>query len=180
MRRRRPFRHPFRRPRPHRAPPELRRANELMEKGNYADAAIAFEKIARHTETRRGARAPHFHLRAGRAYILSEDVEKGMPHLTRGLTMLAAKKQWEPFHRFGQQAVDELKELGLDEESQEIADLLEKRSPEKIELRRDKSRPTLPTQCSSCGAPIRSDEVEWIDEETAECLFCGNAVRHEA
>ncbi|MBT3190503.1 MAG: hypothetical protein HN736_05715 [Anaerolineae bacterium] len=181
MRRRRPLRHPFKRSRPHRVPPALRRANELMQNENYAEAARAFEKIAQGAERRRGARAPIFHLRAGRAYILAENIEKGMPHLTRGLTMLAAKKQWEPLHRFGQRTADELKELGLEKESQVIADLLEKRLPdgEKMETARDKSPAMLPTQCKSCGAPIRSDEVTWIDESTAECLFCGNPVRGE-
>ena len=177
--RRRPLRRPFRRVGPRGVPPELRGANELMGNGNYAEAARAFEKISLGAEARRGARAPIFHLRAGRAYILSKDIQKGTTHLRRGLTMLAAKKQWEPLHRFGQRAVDELGELGYDKESQEIADLLEKRLPEKIELGRDKFRATLPTLCSGCGAAIRSDEVMWIDQDTAECAFCGNPVRGE-
>lgn len=177
--RRRPLRRPFRGKRPQRVPPALRRANELMGAGNYPEAAFAFEEIALRTEARHGARAPIFHLRAGRAYILSKDVEKGMTHFRRGLTMLSAKKEWEPLHRFGQRTVNELKELGLKQESQEIIDLLEKRLPEKIELGQDKSRATLPTLCPSCGAPIRSDEVVWIDQDTAECAFCGNPVRGE-
>lgn len=179
MMRRRPFRRPTRQIGARRVPPALRRANELLENENHAESALAFAKLAQRTEARRGARAPIFHLRAGRAYILAKDIEKGMAHLRRGLTMLAAKKQWEPFHRFGQRAEDELRELGLNQEAQEIADLLEKRLPAEIELRRDKSRATLPTQCPSCGAPIRSDEVEWIDQNSAECVFCGNPVRGE-
>ncbi len=179
MRRRRPLRRPFRQPRPHRVPPALRRANKLMKDDNYAEAAQAFEKIAQNTERRHGARAPIFHLRAGRAYILAKNTEKGMPHLTRGLTMLAAKKQWEPLQRFGQRALDELNELGYEENAQEITDLLEKRLPENMESKRDKSRFTLPTKCPGCGAPIRSDEVTWIDEKTAECPFCGNPVGGE-
>ncbi|MBT7074406.1 MAG: hypothetical protein HN922_05815, partial [Anaerolineae bacterium] len=114
MRRRRPLRRPFRQPRNRRVPPVLKRANKLMQNQDYAEAGVAFEKIARDAERRRGPRAPIFHLRAGRAYILSENLEKGMPHLTRGLTMLAAKKQSEAFHRFGQRAIDELRELGLE------------------------------------------------------------------
>jgi len=152
-----------------------------MQNENYAEAAQAFEKIAQITERRRGARAPIFHLRAGRAYILAGNTEKGMPRLTRGLTMLAAKKQWEPFQRFGQRAVDELKKLGFKKETQEIVELLEKRLPEEenTDLVQDEFFTTLPTQCESCGAPIRSNEVKWIDENTAECLFCGNPVRRE-
>ncbi len=181
MRRRRPFRRRLlhRRKPVSKVPPALRRANELMEAGNYVESALAFEKIASIAEARGGARAHIFHLRAGRAFVLAEDVEKGILHIKRGLTMIAAKRQWEPLNRFGKRAVDELNELGLNKEAQEIADLLKKRLPERVDMLREKSRPSLPIKCPSCGAPIRSDEVEWIDEKSAECVFCGNPVRGE-
>ncbi len=179
MRRRPPFRRPLRRSGPRRVPPALKHANELMESGNYAEAAPAFEKIAQRVEARGGARAVHFHLRAGRAYILAENTKKGMTHLKHALMVMTAKKHWEPLQRFGQRAVDELNELGLEKEAQEIAALLTEKLPERSTFAQAKSRPALPTQCSGCGAPIRSDEVEWIDEETAECIFCGNPVRGE-
>jgi Zn finger protein HypA/HybF involved in hydrogenase expression len=43
----------------------------------------------------------------------------------------------------------------------------------------EKPKPILPTNCPGCGGPIRSDEVEWADEVTAECPYCGSAVRAE-
>ena len=179
--RRRPFRRPFRRhPSAQRVPPELRRANQLMETGNYPEAGIAFEKIASRTEARRGARAPIFHLRAGRAFILAENVEKGMPHLKKGLSILSAKRQWEALHRFGQRAVDELRELGLEEEADEIESYLADKLPINAREKKASSHPALPTQCPACGAPLRSDEVMWIDRNTAECPFCGNPLRGES
>ncbi len=177
---RRPPRRPHRQARPHhRVPPALRRANELMDAGNYAEAALAFEKIARRADARRGSRAPIFYLRAGRAYILNEDVEQGMGHLRKGFTKMAKKQHWEPLHRFGQRAISELKELGYEKEAQEIADYLGRALPEKPPTEKAESRPQLPTQCPSCGAPIRSDEVAWLDQKTAECVLCGNPVRGE-
>jgi hypothetical protein len=35
----------------------------------------------------------------------------------------------------------------------------------------------LPTHCPSCGAALRPDEIEWLDESTAECAYCGSPVR---
>jgi hypothetical protein len=44
----------------------------------------------------------------------------------------------------------------------------------------EKPKPILPTNCPGCGGPIRSDEVEWADELTAECPYCGSAVRAQS
>lgn len=174
-----PSRRPLRRAGARRVPPALRRANNLMESGDYAEAALAFEKIAQRAEARRGPRAPLFHLRAGKAFILAENVDKGMSHLRQGLGIMIKKGHWEPLQRFGQRTVDELNELGLEEEAGEIATLLAKKLPEKEFAAQKTSRPALPTQCPHCGAPLRSDEVMWIDTRDAECAFCGNPVRGE-
>ncbi len=39
--------------------------------------------------------------------------------------------------------------------------------------------PVLPTHCPGCGAPIHPDDVDWIDNVTAECEYCGSPVRGE-
>jgi hypothetical protein len=36
---------------------------------------------------------------------------------------------------------------------------------------------TLPTRCPSCNAPVRADEISWIDGRSAECVFCGGVIR---
>ena len=115
--------------RPRRTSPALRRANALLEDENYAEAGKAFEEIAQHAKRRRHSRTPIYYLRAGRAYMLAENTEKGMPFLTRGLTMLASKKQWQSLLSHGQRTIDELTALGYIKEAQEIADWLEKKLP---------------------------------------------------
>ena len=35
----------------------------------------------------------------------------------------------------------------------------------------------LPGSCPKCGAPVHSDEVEWIDARSAECPYCGTVLR---
>ena len=177
--RRRPLRRQARTKGPRRVSPALRRANELMESGHFAEASLEFEKIAQRADARRSTRAPLFHLRAGHAYILSRETTKGMEHIRKGLTSIAVKKHWEPLHRFGQRTIVELNELGLHQESEEIGTYLEITLPEKPEAQRASSHLSLPTQCPSCGTPIRSDEITWIDQKTAECLYCGNPVQGE-
>ena len=180
MRRRGPFRRPFRRRGPRKAPPELRRANDLMENAQYPEAANAFARIAEQAERRRGPRAPIFHLRAGRAYAQASDSAKAMPHIKTGLGMIAARRDWAQLQRLGQLAIGELTELNFSNEAQEIADYLASVLPaEQPRIIQAENRPSLPTHCPGCGAPVRSDEAEWIDKKTAECVYCGSSVQGE-
>lgn len=32
----------------------------------------------------------------------------------------------------------------------------------------------LPASCPSCGARVRTNEVRWISERTADCAYCGS------
>jgi hypothetical protein len=41
----------------------------------------------------------------------------------------------------------------------------------------EKARPVLPTNCPGCGGPLHAGELEWTDDITAECSYCGSAVR---
>lgn len=34
----------------------------------------------------------------------------------------------------------------------------------------------LPDACPHCGAPLREDEVEWVDADCAQCIYCGGVV----
>ncbi|MGA7193675.1 MAG: hypothetical protein WBW94_08600 [Anaerolineales bacterium] len=36
---------------------------------------------------------------------------------------------------------------------------------------------SLPSNCPKCGAPINSTEVYWIDDNTAECNYCGSKIQ---
>jgi len=38
----------------------------------------------------------------------------------------------------------------------------------------------LPGKCPQCGGPLRSDEVDWIDAQSAECPYCGSVVQAES
>lgn len=190
FRRRRPIRpiRPLRgglRPGPrsgHHAPPELIRANQMMEAGNYRGAAEQFETIARVVESRGGPRAPVFFLQAGRAYILAGENDAGMTHITHGLTILANRADWPHLHGAGNRTIAELKKHGLTAESDQISKFLKANLPENFTapgIATSSKKTVLPTHCPSCGGALRPDEVEWLDDVTAECAYCGSPVREE-
>jgi hypothetical protein len=162
-------------------PPALQRANQLMASGNFAESAGIFEQFANGAMVRNGPRAPWFFLQAGHARIMAGQVPAGMAHIQQGLSLFAARGQFQKLHHAGMRSVTELKARGMDEEAHQIEQYLKATMPAGFVPGADpgmeKARPVLPTNCPACGGSIRSDEVEWVDELTAECPYCGSSVR---
>lgn len=162
-------------------PPILQEANFAFDKGEYGRAGELFEKMADSAAARGGPRAPLFYLQAGRARALAGQIALAMPSLKHALELLARREAWERYQEFGQRAVRELKENGFKEESQQLMVFMNRNSPSQIPLDPAPAapikRPTLPTHCPSCGGAVRPDEVEWPDEVTAECAYCGSPIR---
>ncbi len=162
-------------------PPALQQANKMMANGDYKNAAKSFHTLANGAEERFPHRAPFLYIEAGRAAILGGETKPGMADLRRGLTILSTQRRYNRVQILGQRIVNELQARGLNAEAEEIASLIsgnlpnistnEKPAPEK--------RPILPTHCPSCGAVVKTDEVEWMDEITAECSYCGSPIRNE-
>lgn len=161
-------------------PPILQEANLAFDKGEYGRAAQLFERIAEGADARGGPRAPLFLLQAGRARLLAGQAALGMPALKRALKVLAERKQYQRLQNTGLRLVDELNERGLKSEAIDIEILLKINLPSTntLEIKEATAqKPKLPTHCPSCGAALRPDEVEWLDDLTAECGYCGNPLR---
>jgi hypothetical protein len=161
--------------------PLLQRANQYFANENYAEAAQAFEGLARSAEESFPERAPFLYLEAGRAYIYAGQTKSGVAHLRRGLTILGSQGRFRRMQKLGRRAMDELNGRGLTNEANEIAALLSGNMPiqDSAESITPVKKPILPTHCPSCGASVRPDEVEWLDEFSAECDYCGSPVRGE-
>ena len=175
---RRMFRRQIRKTLAQNVPPVLQEANFAFDKGEYGRAGELFEKIAQTADARGGPRAPIFYLQAGRARILAGQTKLGIPSLKRGLELLAQRGRSHKLHQSGERVLAELNARGLTSEAAEMESFLKKLSPSgpTTDLTSEK-RPVLPTHCPSCGAALRPDEVEWLDDVTAECAYCGSPVR---
>jgi hypothetical protein len=164
-------------------PPALQHAHELMESGEFQEAAQAFEALAQAAEKRMGPRAPFLFIQAGHARIQLRQNSAGMAHIRHGLDLLASGGRYHQLYRAGNRTMQELKARGMEKEAQEIAGLISNHIPAISESPTQQgphdSRLRLPTHCPACGGPVRADEVEWIDAHSAECPFCGSPVRTE-
>jgi hypothetical protein len=160
-------------------PPILQRANVLLNKGEYAQAAQAFEELARAAELRGGPRAPLFFLQAGHARLLAGQKPAGFESLKHGLLLLAQRRVHIRLYLLGPRVAAELDQHGMGKEAAEIREWLKGALPAGFSAPAPEAgkKPLLPTHCPACGAPVRPDEVEWLDEATAECAFCGSPVR---
>lgn len=179
---RRMFRRQIRKTLAQEVPPILQEANFAFDKGEYGRAGELFERIAETAAARGGPRAPIFYLQAGRARIFAGQTTLGMPSLKRGLELLAQRGQFRRLHKAGTHAISELSERGLTNEASEIETFLKTTLPSTPSFDEAKplsKRPVLPTHCPSCGAGMQPNEVEWLDEVTAECDYCGRPVRAE-
>ena len=174
---RRMFRRQIRKSLAQEVPPILQEANFAFSKGEYGRAAELFERIARAAEGRDGPRAPLFLLQAGRARVLAGQAALGVPSLKRGLELLGQRRQFQKLHQFGTRTVEELNEHGLKKEADEISIWIKSVLPDTASFDTPAKKLVLPTHCPSCGASLRSDEVEWLDEVMAECGYCGSPVR---
>ena len=175
---RRTFRRHIRKTLAENVPPILQEANFAFDKGEYGRAAELFESIAQAADGRGGPRAPIYHLQAGRARVLAGQTQLGIPSLKRGLELLAQRGKLQRFHQAGDRVLTELNSHGLKSEAAEMESWIRKLTPPLPSFEVPKpDRPALPTHCPSCGAALKHDEVEWLDELTAECAYCGSPVR---
>ncbi|MBV6394754.1 MAG: hypothetical protein HFACDABA_00321 [Anaerolineales bacterium] len=179
---RRPLRRAMRRAARPDVPPLLRRAHEFMAAGNYAAAAEAFETLARAGEARQHPKTGQMYLQAGRARILAGQKSAGFQHLKAGLDALQRMGLRGQLFHAGQRVTAELNQHGMTAEAQELSQWLQTNIPAGMTpapVPSPAKRPILPTHCPGCGGPLRADDVEWLDEVTAECAWCGSPLRDE-
>jgi hypothetical protein len=158
-------------------PPILQEANFAFDKGEYGHAAELFERIAQKALARGAPRAPIFYLQAGRARILAGQTLLGMPSLRRGLELLAQGGQFARLDRLGRRIITELHERGLHQEASELETWLGSVLSSAPSPTEPSGGGKLPTHCLACGAPVLPDEVEWLDDATAACAYCGSPFR---
>lgn len=163
-------------------PPALQNANRLMSEGSYAEAALAFHDLAKKAEDSFPERAPFLYIEAGHSAMLDNDGKKAVAHFRSGLTLLATQQRYHRVRRAGERIVQGLRDHGFDAEAKEIASMIESNLPASADILTEppRKRAILPTHCPSCGAAVRPDEVDWLDEITVECDYCGSPVRAEA
>jgi hypothetical protein len=159
-----------------------------MERGEFAQAARLFDRLAVWARQRGlSIRAAHLGPRGSQAYLAQDDVETALDRIRRSIRVLvdhgraervaqiAARVEDEPRARgYAAHATDATRfaEDVLAETGLSLDDLKESRAAQRAE-----AQDSLPARCEGCEAPLLPGDVTWHDAETAECPYCGVAVK---
>jgi hypothetical protein len=161
---------------------ELRRAHRQLESGHYAQA---YPTLRRQADAATLAQMP---VQAATLYALAAQarVQMAAPGAhnaawdavglgQRALYLLSEGEHTPRAHRLLAQILQVLERKHYHEQAVE----LRAAGTALLGAKRQAPLPqaTLPAACPACHASLRVDEVEWIDDQNAECAYCGSVVR---
>ncbi|HET7009506.1 MAG TPA: hypothetical protein VFI11_01920 [Anaerolineales bacterium] len=152
----------------------LRRAHRLIAEGVYAEGAAELETIADIATTRNTPRAALLTVEAGLAWIMAGEWKRGLDLAHRGLSSARQAGDEARLAILRDRVVDTLRKAGHSAEADATLRMFATQSEAPVGVR---PRTDLPTQCPQCGGSVRPDQVEWIDEATAACDYCGSVLK---
>lgn len=160
----------------------LRRINQahaLNAEGQHRQAAILFEELALDAPRQDIRRAPQFAIQAGMAWLAAGENERALDRFRRALGAIRRHAQPRRYQSASQRVFERLRQHGLTAEAAALEAELERQPFEPAQAGEPPSAPAarrLPGKCASCGSTLRSDEVEWIDDDSAACDYCGSVI----
>jgi hypothetical protein len=161
----------------------LRQANQLMDNGEPGTAAPLFAQLA--DEMRMGRhprRAANIYARAAHAYADANDEQAAAAQARNALDLFSRLNMFQRTRVFFVNITHHLDNRGM----RSSVDALQhdygssiSNQPFQPSQPKEVQRGLLPTNCPKCGAPLKREDMNWVDENTAECEFCGSMIRTE-
>jgi hypothetical protein len=158
---------------------KLNEANHLLAAGQVAQAAPLFEQLAQALEaSNHPRRAANLHARAAHAFADAAQEGPALEHAQVALRLFKQHAMAQRFQQFSGTITRKFQARGM---AQAAAALLREfalpaEPPPAVEAPAQAAA-RLPGACPKCGAPVRSDEVDWIDAHSAECPYCGTVLK---
>jgi len=161
----------------------LRQAHARLAEGDYPQAAALFGELADSAAVHGLPRAPQLALQAGRAWVLAGDLPHGLPRLRQGLTLLVQMGQRARLPAVAGRVLAELRARGHAAEADALENELRTLAPglalPAAPAATGPARRRLPAKCPYCGGSVHPDAVEWLDETSAACEYCGSTIQVE-
>lgn len=156
---------------------EFDRANRFLNNGQPEKAAELFEEIAEQMEQcGRMRQAANIHAQAAHAWVNAGNEARAMNQARTALTLFSRLRMPVRLIEFRERFAQHLQERGMPAAAGNFRQEMKSSEPPATQPTAGSGRGLLPAQCPKCGAPLRSDLVEWIDDRSAECDFCGSVI----
>jgi hypothetical protein len=153
----------------------LVQANKLAAAGQPGAAAPLFAQLAHEMESsNHPRRAANLHAQAAHAYADSQNEAAALTHSRAALSLFIQYKMVMRTPVFYGNITRKLRAKGFAEAADSLKREFEKAvGPVPAAQAAPAHAGRLPTGCPKCGAPVRHDEITWVDAQTAECPYCG-------
>ncbi|MFZ1040693.1 MAG: hypothetical protein WCA79_20945 [Anaerolineales bacterium] len=157
----------------------LAKANQMVANGNSAGAAPFYAELARELDVPHPRRAANLHARAAHAYADAGNEQLALAQARAALTMFIQYRMLNRTPVFFTNITRKFNNKGMKNSASALQNEFGNRvgpmPPQPAPG--SAKRGILPTNCPKCGAPVHGDEATWIDNLTAECDYCGAAIR---
>jgi hypothetical protein len=152
-----------------------------METGQYEQAYPLLKRLADGAmQHGMPVRAANLYLQAARARLEMGSAQDAVDLTRRAISLLAKVGQVERLRRLLPRVVKALEKRGHYDQAVALrAEITALLGSAEAAAPSPPQRGTLPANCPSCNAPARADEVDWIDNDSAECVYCGSVIRTE-
>lgn len=159
----------------------LARAHQLYQSGQFKEAALIFAQQAQEMEaSRHFRRAANLHAQAAHAYADGGDEAQALIHAKAALTQFLELRMLERAPRFYTNITNKMRARGMNNQANILMNQFGDRVgalPVSTQPLPNKPKGLLPPVCPHCGGQVRSDEVEWVDPNSAECIYCGSILQ---
>lgn len=166
---------------------DVARAHELMAVGEFSAAEDLLVRVAAlaagHQYFRR---AGQLYAQAAYAALEGGSVTPAQAHADKAIAALVDGPDVAHAVRVVNRLADQMRAHGHESEASALHQKLDARLAEKgidvAELRdhvavQEAPSRELPAQCHACLGPVRPDDVEWLDETSAACAYCGTVLK---
>ena len=172
----------------------LQQANQLMANGQAGQAAPMLAQLADQMEaSNHPRRAANLHARAAHAFADSQAGPMALGQARSAMALFLANGMGMRAPMFFSNITRKLSNHGLQNAASALQQEFGGRLHDRPRMRRRMggqmgtaagaaaapTHGTLPTTCPKCGAPVHGSEANWLDNNTAECDYCGALLRAE-
>lgn len=153
-------------------------AQQMQRNGKPEESAALFTDMAgQMAGVGRMRQAANLHAEAAHAWLDAGQIQPALDEAREAMDIFSVKGMLVRGAEFSRNFSQHLRKAGYAEPADGFEQAQKIPVPLPPDVRLEKLTGQLPGSCPQCGAPVRSDQVEWVDANSAECDFCSAVIK---